>query len=400
MNKKLAGYLLCSLLALASAQSYARSLDEIKKDELIVGMRKNREAPPMRYTENGMLKGIDIEIITQIAKGFGVPYRVEFLQDINDRIPSLLENRVDIVVDTFVNTKERREKIDFSSMPYLVTGVGLLLSNKYKGIHWEDIGIGKKVEHLNIAIEEGASSIKGTSSNMKTALEKRYPKEIEFTPYLTDKEAFEAFLRHEVDGFTQEKVVLQPRADKGYILEGQLTYDAYGVGVSKAFPDVRDAVSRVLENLENSGMLSKIINRYTSLGNQSPSTSIENPHLMADTVDYTIKTGDTLSGIATAECGNSKWGAIFEINKATIAYPDILTPGKIIRIPNNCKEVAFQPNKKLPVKIQKPTSHPLPINLDDMQRELAYWGSLYKEGSISETVFNEKSRKIMKKYGQ
>jgi len=49
---------------------------------------------------------------------------------------------------------------------------------------------------------------------------------------------------------------------------------------------------------------------------------------------YVVVKGDTLSGIAKREYGNSsKWPTIYEANKDVIKDPDLIYPGQQLRIP-------------------------------------------------------------------
>jgi nucleoid-associated protein YgaU len=49
---------------------------------------------------------------------------------------------------------------------------------------------------------------------------------------------------------------------------------------------------------------------------------------------YTVKRGDTLSGIAKAHYGNAgKYMVIFEANKPMLEDPDKIYPGQVLRIP-------------------------------------------------------------------
>src|SRR6478672_12659179 len=49
---------------------------------------------------------------------------------------------------------------------------------------------------------------------------------------------------------------------------------------------------------------------------------------------YTVKAGDTLSGIAKAQLGNaSDYMKIFEANKDQLSDPDKIKPGQVLKIP-------------------------------------------------------------------
>lgn len=49
---------------------------------------------------------------------------------------------------------------------------------------------------------------------------------------------------------------------------------------------------------------------------------------------YTVRKGDTLSGIAQRHYGKaSRWHAIFEANRDQIDDPDLIRPGQVLRLP-------------------------------------------------------------------
>jgi len=53
-----------------------------------------------------------------------------------------------------------------------------------------------------------------------------------------------------------------------------------------------------------------------------------------EAVYYTVKSGDTLSGIAKAQYGNAmKYPVIFEANRPMLGDPDKIYPGQVLRIP-------------------------------------------------------------------
>ena len=50
---------------------------------------------------------------------------------------------------------------------------------------------------------------------------------------------------------------------------------------------------------------------------------------------YTVQPGDTLTGIAQQEYGNSNFLPIFEANQHILSNPDLIFPGQELRIPRN-----------------------------------------------------------------
>jgi nucleoid-associated protein YgaU len=54
----------------------------------------------------------------------------------------------------------------------------------------------------------------------------------------------------------------------------------------------------------------------------------------ASTKTYTVKAGDTLSGIAKSQLGNaSAYMKIFEANKDQLSDPDKIKPGQVLKLP-------------------------------------------------------------------
>lgn len=50
---------------------------------------------------------------------------------------------------------------------------------------------------------------------------------------------------------------------------------------------------------------------------------------------YTVRAGDTLTGIAQSQYGNADFQPIVEANQATLADPDLIFPGQVLRIPRS-----------------------------------------------------------------
>lgn len=61
---------------------------------------------------------------------------------------------------------------------------------------------------------------------------------------------------------------------------------------------------------------------------------VETPSSEPESQMYTVKSGDTLGGIAKAHYGDaSKYPVIFEANRPMLEDPDEIYPGQVLRIP-------------------------------------------------------------------
>lgn len=69
-------------------------------------------------------------------------------------------------------------------------------------------------------------------------------------------------------------------------------------------------------------------------GSSDSGTSGRDQPETTSTQSYTVKTGDTLSGIARKLTGSTNWRAIYEQNKGVIgSNPNMIKPGQVLTIP-------------------------------------------------------------------
>ncbi len=113
----------------AQAQTAGRSRLLLVKERgrLIVGTGSTN--PPWHFEDaSGKLVGMDIDMARLLAKGlFDDPDKVEFvLQGSDARIPSLITDKVDVVVQWMTVTPGRAQQVEFT-VPYYREGVGLML---------------------------------------------------------------------------------------------------------------------------------------------------------------------------------------------------------------------------------------------------------------------------------
>ena len=115
----------------ARAQTFDTSASKLyqvlSRGHLIVGTGSTN--PPWHFEDDsGNLVGMDIDMARLLAKGlFDDPDKVEFvLQGSDARIPSLITDRVDIVVQWMTVTPGRAQQVEFT-IPYYREGVGLMV---------------------------------------------------------------------------------------------------------------------------------------------------------------------------------------------------------------------------------------------------------------------------------
>ena len=113
-----------SLVAVASADTVFRTLDEIKASGTInIGVFSDKN--PFGYVdENGEYQGYDVYFARRIGEDLGVTVNYVSTEAAN-RVEYLETGKVDIVLANFTVTPERAEKVDFA-LPYMNVALGVV----------------------------------------------------------------------------------------------------------------------------------------------------------------------------------------------------------------------------------------------------------------------------------
>ncbi|MGE0718173.1 MAG: transporter substrate-binding domain-containing protein [Alphaproteobacteria bacterium] len=138
--------------------SKSKLYEVLKRGKLIVGTGSTN--PPWHFEDrSGKLVGMDIDLARLISKSLFDSYdKVEFvLQGSDARIPSLVTNKVDVVVQWMTVTPGRAQQVEFT-IPYYREGVAIMLmaGGKYKShAELKTAGKGIKIGAMqNVFVEE------------------------------------------------------------------------------------------------------------------------------------------------------------------------------------------------------------------------------------------------------
>lgn len=210
--------------------------------KLRVGVDQNLFLFGFRDPATNQLDGFDIDIAKEIAKDlFGNPGALELHPiDTANRVTALRDNEVDLVVQTFSATCERRREIEFSTT-YFVTDQRIL-TTKGNGINSAADLAGRRV----------CGVFRTTTLEAIFNLEKR-PKVIGMTNWL---DCLTALQQGQVDAVSTDMPILVglKRQDPNLVIVGEaLAPDNYAVGVPKQATDMVRFVNGVLERIRNDG---------------------------------------------------------------------------------------------------------------------------------------------------
>ena len=106
-------FMALSLMAISASGLLASTLDDIiKRGTIRIGV--GNDVPPFgSLAVNGKLQGYDIDFAHMIAKDLGVKVKLFPSTEIN-RVPYLITNKVDLIINIFGANPSRSQSVSFS----------------------------------------------------------------------------------------------------------------------------------------------------------------------------------------------------------------------------------------------------------------------------------------------
>ncbi|MBU3824430.1 MAG: transporter substrate-binding domain-containing protein [Candidatus Oceanisphaera merdipullorum] len=209
--------------------------------------------PPFEFTQDGKLVGIDVDLITAIAKDQGFDIKIEQM-DFSGIIPAMQAGMLDIGMGGMSITDKRKETVDFSD-PYFAAGVSLVVPDTNQTITSLNDLSGKKVVVKNGTV--------GASFADKNTEEYGYS----IIQVSDSASMFQEVTNGTADALMEDYPVISYAIANGGLklktVGERLTGDNYGISVLKDKNDeLLDMVNTGLNNLKENGEYDKIINRY------------------------------------------------------------------------------------------------------------------------------------------
>jgi polar amino acid transport system substrate-binding protein len=98
------------------------TIDTFITDTIVIGIN---EAPPFVIENDGILEGLNIEIIENTLGKYAIPYKYVLYKNIPDVIDALDKGEIDLMATSTTVTAERFKKINFSH-PYFHTDIAII----------------------------------------------------------------------------------------------------------------------------------------------------------------------------------------------------------------------------------------------------------------------------------
>lgn len=237
------------LLVLASFFACQKSSDLLK-----VGT--NAEYPPFEYTDpdSKEFKGLDMDIARYIATKLNKKLEIVDI-DFDSLIPSLQNNKFDMVLAAMTITDERKEKVDFS-IPYYTANQSIIT----KSDSTLTITSEEELAKLKIGVQRGTT---GEAYIDETFIQAKKMKDTQLVRFDNNVNAVQELLNGNVDC-----VIIDDSAAKGYeklkpvkIIYTIQSNESYGIAFPKGSKLV-EKVNKILEELLGSQQGLELIKLY------------------------------------------------------------------------------------------------------------------------------------------
>jgi len=225
----------------------------------------------------GQFEGFDDDIAREVAAAlFGDrdPSRIEFVAiPQTDRVPALVEGRVDMVVSTFSINCTRRQDIAFST-EYFTSGQRLLVPKEDQAMT------------LDTLASEGKRVCAANGSTSLDLLHDLFPPD-QVDGAASHTECLSLLQQGQVDGVSTDDTILAGMVVQDpnvTIVGGRLTDENYGLGLPPGHDDWVRYVNGVLENVRSSGRWGQIYDAHLlgPMESINPTTPAPPPAVYAD----------------------------------------------------------------------------------------------------------------------
>jgi polar amino acid transport system substrate-binding protein len=236
-----------------SPVSLAADLATIRqRGQLIVGIREGWQPLSFHDPESGEWAGLEVDIARGLADEIlGDPEAIVFAPLRNDeRIPAVLEDRVDVIIAGLTLTPERMRVVSFSP-PYYLDGTGLLVHDSAT----RDLD---QLRQGRIGVLQGSSAI----ANLRYLLP-----QATLVPFTRYQDAVAPLQSGQIDAFAGDITVLvgwQQEYTDHHLMSVALSAEPLAIAMPKGtqYNELRSLVSTLLTEWHASGWLEDRATRW------------------------------------------------------------------------------------------------------------------------------------------
>ena len=224
----------CALLLL-SASVHSRSLDKIRKDALVVGIRSGDL--PFGYSAVSGKEGLEHDLAAALSQGLGVRFQVVEVSSQKEGEEKLLADKIDVLLGRIKAVPGLRERFSVTS-PYFRSGLGILALKSNRSI-------------FTLSDLDGRP-VAATSGNDADRLIDDFVPKAKLELVRTSQEGLSLLRSGMVEAFIHDRSALQAEAAKDQalrVLDVTLTEDDYVILVGKRYASLQAALNGQMERL-------------------------------------------------------------------------------------------------------------------------------------------------------
>ena len=247
--------LICLVMTF-SMIAFAAEAEPVKTvEEGVLNIATNAEFPPYEFKEGDGFAGIDIEIAGAIAEALGLELKVNDVE-FGSIIGGVQSGKYDIGIAGMTKTEERLQSVNFSET-YAI-GVQVVIVKEDSDIKTAD-----DLEGHKIGVQQDTTGDIYCCDDFGDE---------NVTEYRNGAEAVQGLIAGKVDC-----VVIDNEPAKSYvaateglkILDTEYVTEEYAICIAKESEDLLAAINGVIAELQESGKLQEIVDKYISAGEEA-----------------------------------------------------------------------------------------------------------------------------------
>lgn len=246
-------------MALASVGVQADDWDKIKaKGEIVIGVRDS--SPPFSFYDKNRstVSGYDIDFARYITGKLGLKPVFKTV-DPADRLPSLKEGRVDILIASLAKTRDREKEIEFSLGYFVSTHKLVARKGRFKDL--------LQLDQMTICVPKGSTNAGHLQEISQTV------KIVQLPDYA---EAFAAMKEGRCEAVSGPEATVQgnlskmPNRGEFELADVPVASEALAVGIRKGEKTLQKQINDTLIEAETSGEAGRIFERWFGANSASP----------------------------------------------------------------------------------------------------------------------------------
>ena len=256
----------CLLASAAAAQTGGEGLSPTLaaiKNRHVVHLGYRESSPPFSFLDQANRPiGYSLELCEAIVDEIGVEVddpdlRIEYVKvTSDDRIPAVVQGKVDLECGSTTANAERRKQVAFSPLIF-VAGTKLMVPKETV------ISAPKDLQGKTVVVTKGT-----TNEQAMHALDKKFSLGLKIVTASDHEQSYQMLVDGKVDAFATDDILLygliarHKSQDRFHVTGDYLSYDPYGIMFRKDEPQLTAVVERTFRKLGSNHDLIPLYNKW------------------------------------------------------------------------------------------------------------------------------------------